>query len=106
MMLGHEVVITVEYSYSASGGCQVHDLFLMKWIDDRNEQFVDKKADGSYDILHISDPNTQADRDYVFYEGQWREVEEYVGYYRSRLVDGEEVMFDMESGKWLPVTKD
>jgi hypothetical protein len=104
MMLGDEVLISVEYSYSSSGVCQVHDLSLMRWIGERSEQFVDKKADGSYDILNVRDLKTQAGRDCVFYEGDWREVEEFIGHYRSRLVDGQVVSFDTESGKWRPVT--
>lgn len=103
MMLGHEVVISAKHSYSSGGACQVHALSLMRWIGGRNEQFVDENADGSYDTRHVRDLKTQTGCDYVFYEGDWQEVAEVVGYYRSRLVDGQVVSFDMESGKWCSV---
>lgn len=72
----------------------------------------DNNADGVFDMRQTMDEVKGVSRTNVWYHGTWRAVaprssEEFQQTeYRRQLVDGERVYFNLQTGEWLPLTKD
>ncbi len=102
---GHPVSVTISYTTCPANGVQSYELFLGRVSQQYLEGFRDWGADGSFDLRMVRDLEQGISRSYVFYEGKWLEVKEFVGKHQRILVTGEEVVFDQQSGRWISAEK-
>lgn len=104
--IGEEFSLIVDYAYSSSGGYRVHDVQVVRDVDDGRECFFDFGSDGTYDFhmfQMFQDGMYLASKHEVWFQSRWVEVKETMGRYRKRLADGQEVLFDVQLGKWRAV---
>jgi hypothetical protein len=106
LVLGEDFSVSMDYSnsmdcfYSPSSKCQIRNLML---INSQGESLTDFNVDGCFDLRRLPDTEAQTGRYCIYFGGEWCEVQDFLGEYHKRLVGGQEVIFDIESGQWRDV---
>jgi hypothetical protein len=98
--LGEDFSIVIHFSASEADISEIHELELVKDNERQRVALFDMNADGWPDFRIVRDKTLDTSQEYVSYERDWREVKDTIGKYEKKLVDGEEVVFDMQAGQW------
>ncbi len=88
----------VQCFYSLGQEIAVQEL----WLTKEDDTLIDLNADGIFDVrVHITPERPGLVQ--VMYGGQWLDTVDGIKL-RKQLRDGGEVEFDLQSGRWLPLT--
>jgi len=104
--MGDDFAVSWDYSRT-NGEANVDSVRLSRQSGALIEAFTDYKADGSYDVRQTRDEDRGVGCMYVWYDGAWQEImdaqkDPNQKQFHKRLVTGQQVYFDDESGRWLP----
>ncbi len=103
--VGEGFSVSCRYSLP-SGEPDVREIMLIRTRKDVSVALTDFNGDGMSDFRQTRDLKNKVSRAFVWYEGEWRQIRDAQEdpsqeRYRKRLLGGQRVSFDAESGKWV-----